>query len=60
MCVRELIAASLKGDEFLPADRVHLRQASDYGGLCVLNDAWTRYRLDELFASMNTKGRSIY
>ncbi len=52
--VRDLIAASLRGEDFLPATEVQLHQASDYGGLCVLNDAWTRFRLDELFASLGT------
>ena len=52
--VRDLIAASLKGGDFVPADQVKLHQASDYGGLCVLNDAWTRFRLDELFAPLGT------
>lgn len=52
--LRDLIAASLKGEDFLPASQVHLHQACDYGGLCVLNDAWERFRLGELFADLGT------
>jgi hypothetical protein len=35
----DLIAASLKGQIFLPAEQVQLDEALDYGGLAVLNDA---------------------
>jgi transposase len=51
---RELIAASLQGQDFLPADQVHLHEALDYGGLAVLNDAWSRFRLGELFAEVGS------
>ena len=51
---RELIAASLKGQSFLPAGQVHLEEALDYGGLAVLNDAWSRFRLSELFAGIGS------
>jgi len=51
---RELIAASLKGQSFLPAGQVQLEQALDYGGLAVLNDAWSRFRLSELFAGIGS------
>ncbi len=51
---RDLIAASLKGQDFLPADQVQLHDALDYGGLAVLNDAWSRFRLAELFADLGT------
>src|ERR1022692_4901622 len=37
---RELIAASLKGQVFLPTGQVQLEAALDYGGLAVLNDGW--------------------
>ena len=37
---RDLIAASIQGHDFLPADQVQLHEALDYGGLAVLNDAW--------------------
>jgi transposase len=47
---RELIADSLQGQDFLPASEVALHDALDYGGLAVLNDAWRRFRLDELFS----------
>ena len=51
---RDLIAASLKGQDFLPGDQVQLHEALDYGGLAVLNDAWSRFRLDELFAGVGS------
>ena len=51
---RELIAASLQGQDFLPADQVQLHDALDYGGLAVLNDAWSRFRLGELFADVGS------
>ena len=51
---RELIGASLQGQDFLPADQVHLHQALDYGGLAVLNDAWARFQLDELLGALGS------
>ena len=51
---RDLIAASLKGQTFLPAGGVQLHEALDYGGLAVLNDAWSRFHLDELFADLGS------
>jgi transposase len=51
---RDLIAASLKGQDFLAADQVQLHEALDYGGLAVLNDAWSRFHLDELFADLGS------
>jgi len=51
---RDLIAASLKGESFLPAQQLQLEQALDYGGLAVLNDAWSRFRLNELFADIGS------
>jgi hypothetical protein len=51
---RELIAASLKGQVFLPAGQVQLEAALDYGGLAVLNDGWSRFRLGELFADIRS------
>ena len=56
---RDLIAASLKGQDFLPADQVQLHEALDYGGLAVLNDAWSRFHLDELFADLGRSAMSI-
>ena len=52
--LRDLIASSLKGQSFLPAERVRLESALDYGGLAVLNDAWSRFRLAELFADIGS------
>jgi hypothetical protein len=51
---RDLIAASLKGQDFLAPEQCQLDQAVDYGGLAVLNDAWSRFRLDELFDGLGT------
>lgn len=51
---RDLIIASLKGQDFLPAEQVQLHEALDYGGLAVLNDAWSRFRLGELFTGMGS------
>jgi transposase len=51
---RDLIIASLKGQDFLPAGQVQLQNALDYGGLAVLNDAWSRFRLGELFADIGS------
>lgn len=52
---RDLIAASLKGQDFLPAGQVQLHAALDYGGLAVLNDAWARFGLGELFANIGSR-----
>jgi len=51
---RELIAASLKGQDFLPSEQVQLHDALDYGGLVVLNDAWSRFQLDQLFVAIGS------
>jgi transposase len=51
---RELIAASLQGQTLLAADQIQLQEALDYGGLAVLNDAWSRFRLAELFTDLGS------
>ena len=51
---RDLIAASLKGHSFVPAQNVQLDQALDYGGLAVLNEAWNRLDLDRSLAPMGS------
>ena len=51
---RDLIAASLKGQVLLPAGQVQLEAALDYGGLAVLNDGWSRFRLGELLAGIGS------
>jgi transposase len=51
---RQLITASLQGQQFLPAGQVQLHQALDYGGLAVLNDAWDRFKLEELLAPIGS------
>ena len=53
--VREIIAASLRGQSFLPAQDLELHCALDYGGLAVLSDAWQRYGLDPLLAGLGTQ-----
>jgi len=52
---RQLIVDSLKGQAFLPASHVELHEALDYGGLAVLNDAWSRFGLDQLLAPVGSK-----
>lgn len=51
---RDLIAASLKGQDFLASDQVQLHDALDYGGLAVLNDAWARFQLDQFFVDIGS------
>jgi transposase len=51
---RDLIAASLKGQQFVAASQLQLHEALDYGGLVVLNDAWSRFHLDGLFADLGS------
>ncbi|MGH7943007.1 MAG: IS1634 family transposase [Limisphaerales bacterium] len=51
---REIIAASLKGQNLVPAADLQLQEALDYGGLAVLNDAWSRFGLAELFAGIGS------
>ena len=51
---RDLIAASLKGQKFVAASELQLHQALDYGGLVVLNEAWSRFGLEELLAELGT------
>jgi len=53
--VRDIIAASLRGQSFLPAQELQLQCALDYGGLAVLTDAWQRYGLEALFATLGSK-----
>ncbi len=53
--VREIIAASLRGQSFLPVQDLELHCALDYGGLAVLTDAWQRYGLDPLLAGLGNK-----
>src|ERR1035438_6885444 len=52
--VHELIAASLRGQSFLPVEGLELHGALDYGGLAVLAEAWQRYGLDALLACLGT------
>lgn len=50
--IRQLIAAALKGQAMVPAESISLHSALDFGGLAVLRDAWARFGLAQLFASM--------
>ena len=52
--VRDLITASLKGQNLVATEQCQLQEALDYGGLTVLRDAWSRFHLDELFAGLGT------
>ena len=52
--VRELIAASLRGQSFLPVEDLELHGALDCGGLAVLAHAWQRYGLEALLAGLGT------
>jgi hypothetical protein len=51
---RDLIAASLKGQRFVATSELQLHEALDYGGLVVLNDAWSRFGLEELLADIGS------
>jgi DDE family transposase len=51
---RALIIASLKGHDFFPAEQVQLHAALDYGGLAVLNEAWSRFGLGKLLAGIGS------
>lgn len=51
---RDLVAASLKGQDFLSTEQCQLNQALDYGGLAVLNDAWSRFHLGDLFQDIGS------
>jgi len=53
--LRDIIAASLRGQSFLPAQAFELDCALDYGGLAVLTDAWQRYGLDPLLAGLGSR-----
>ena len=52
--LRDIIAASLRGDSFLPAQDLQLHCALDYGGLAVLNDAWARFGLDRFMSGLGS------
>lgn len=52
--VRDLVAAALRGQRFVPAGDWHLQRALDYGGLAVLVDAWSRFGLDRWLSGLGT------
>ncbi len=52
--VRQLIAASLRGEPLVPVRGLKLTGAQDYGGLAVLNDAWRRLGLGRFLARLGT------
>jgi DDE family transposase len=51
---RQLIIASLQGQNFVPAQNVQLHEAVDYGGLAVLNDTWKRFGLARFMRAMGS------
>jgi transposase len=51
---RDLIAASLQGQNLVPTEQCQLDAALDYGGLAVLRDAWSRFHLEQLFAGLGS------
>ena len=52
--LRDLIAASLRGQCCLPAEAVQLEAALDYGGLAVLKEAWSRFGMDQMLAGIGS------
>ena len=52
--LRDMIAASLRGESFIPAGELQLHSALDYGGLAVLTDAWGRFGLDRLLSGLGS------
>ena len=52
--VRELVAAALRGQSFVPSEAIELEAALDYGGLAVVAEAWRRYGLDTVIAPLGT------
>jgi transposase len=52
--LRDLIAASLRGESFVPVRDLQLDSALDYGGLAVLTDAWARFGLDRLLSNLGS------
>jgi hypothetical protein len=46
---RELIAQSLRGQNFVATDTLQLGQALNFGGLAVLHQAWRDFGLESLF-----------
>jgi hypothetical protein len=52
--VRQLVAASLRGEPLVPVGDLKLTGAQDYGGLAVLADAWQRFGLDRFLSGLGT------
>ena len=52
--VRQLIAASLRGEPLVPLHDLKLTEAQDYGGLAVLDDVWRRFGLDRFLSGLGT------
>jgi transposase len=50
--VRELVAAALSGKDCLLLESIELSDSLSFGGLAVLRDAWERFGLDEVFATI--------
>ncbi len=56
---RTIIAASLKGKKFVPAEGMELPDARDFGGIAVLRDAWDRLGLDRLLPECSARTRGL-
>jgi hypothetical protein len=56
---REIIAASLKGKKFVPAEGMELPKSLDFGGIAVLRDAWDRFGLDRLLPDCSERNRGL-
>jgi transposase len=52
--LRDMIAASLRGESFIPAGELQLHSALDYGGLAVLTDAGGRFGMDRLLSGLGS------
>ena len=50
--IRNIITHSLKGGSFIDPNTAKLLDASDFGGIAVLRDAWKRFGLESLFTSI--------
>ncbi len=49
---RELIAQSLRGQNFVPSEHLELAEALSLGGLAVLRQTWDQLELDRLFQGL--------
>ncbi|MBW6414507.1 IS1634 family transposase [Methylacidiphilum fumariolicum] len=52
---REVLAAALQKKRLVPVEGLEVQEALDYGGMAVLEEAWGRFDLDEVFASVGSE-----